>query len=302
MPWTKHPRHMTNQQFSASTTVDGSRIDEGLDQMVDHMNRLPRGDIETRFVPQTFVLGWSPQEAASTFTSPFPWMVALNDEDSIATNSTTPRDFSNFQRLKGYAAEGINPFRPASAVAGKLNGQQWIWTTSVSFKQAVVVDSIYFAMTVDSAVAPLTPYNADWLWGGALNQQDCPVGISPGYPANDLVLALHVDHVYKPEDRALNSVDVMRRDFPVPVHALRNYTGAPANDMTPAYPGGELTGHYTSLKINTPLPELSRVRFSVCIPDFTDSAFGGAASDPWGTYPMFRQCFHLVMVVLEEIQ
>ena len=299
MAYKKHPRHTTNQQFSKKTTVDGSRIDTGLDEMVDHFNQIPRGDIKTRFTPQTFVMGWSPQRSDVTVLSKFPWMKALNEDNDLASNSATPAKTQNRQRMKGYAVPGIFSDRRENVTATSWlkNGMQYLWTTSVHFKTPVIIDSIYLLMTVDGASAALKPYDAEWIWPGTLAVADLPPGISAGDNARDLSMSLHVDHMYKPEDRGLNAVEIMKREQDV-----RNLTSAPTVDMTPAYPGAEIAGHYSKIRVNSPIPELSRVRLSVNIPDYTHSRFGGASKYPWKASPWVRQCFHLVMVVLEEIQ
>lgn len=312
MAYKKHPRHTTNQQFSKKTTVDGSRIDTGLDEMVDHFNQIPRGDIKTRFTPQTFVMGWSPQDPAAAsgagmlaaVTSKFPWMKALNEDNDVASNSATPAKTQNRQRMKGYAVPGIFSDRRENTTATSWlkNGMQYIWTTSLHFKNPVIIDSLYLLMTVDGASAALKPYDAEWLWPGTLTTPDLPPGITAGDNAKDLSLSLHVDHMYKPEDRGLNAVEIMKRDFQIPPQAVRNLTSAPTSDMTPAYPGAEIAGHFSKIRVNSPIPELSRVRLSVNIPDYTASRFGGASKYPWKTNPWFRQCFHVAMVVLEEIQ
>lgn len=306
MSYKKHPRHITNKQFSKGSTVDGSEIDTALDEMVDRFNRIPKGDIKTRFTPSTYVMGWSPQDPGASVVSRFPWMPAFNDKSSssVASNSTGTASVENTQRMKGYAVPGIFSERQENITATSWlkNGMQYLWTTSVHLKDPVIVDSVYFLMTVDGSAAAIKPYDATWDWPGTLGVADLPPGITAGSNARDLSLSLHVDHPYKMEDRSLNAVEVMKRDFQIPTQSIRNIVGVPSADMTPAYPGGEISGHYSKIKVNTPIPQRSRVRFSVCIPDYTNSRFGGASSYPWKSNPWFRQCFHLVMVVLEEIK
>lgn len=300
MSYKKHPRHTTNVQLSKGTTVDGSRIDDGLDEMVDHFNRIPVGDIKTRYMPSTFVMGWSPQDpsVADTYPITFPWMRAINDPSDIASNSPgLESDIQNRQRLKGYAVPGIFSDRPA---ATDSNGVQYIWTTSLFFKNSVTVDSIYLLMTADDADVANT-YNANWTWPGTLPVSALPPGVTAGDSATDMSITLHVDHIYKTEERSLNAVEIQKRNFKIVSQKIRNTTGAPSSAMTPAYPGGNIEGHYSKIKANTPIPERSRVRLSVCIPDYTLSRFGGSTDAPWKIRPWFRQCFHLAMVVLEEI-
>ena len=306
MAYKKHPRHITNKQFSKGTTVDGSDIDTALDQMVDHFNRIPKGDLKTRFTPATYVLGWSPQREDVSVTSKLPWMPALNTKTgaTVASNSTGTPDVENPQRMKGYAVPGIFSERLENGSANPWlkNGMQYLWTTNVHFKDSVIVDSIYLIMTKDGASATSSPYDASWEWPATLGVADLPPGVSAGDSATDLSMSLHVDHVYKSEDRSLNAVEIMKRNFEVKSQSVRVASTAPTSNMTPAYPGGEIAGHYSKIKVNTPIPSRSRVRFSVCVPDYTNSRFGGTSKYPWQTNPLFRQCYHLVMVVLEEVK
>tara|TARA_R110000824_G_scaffold3657_2_gene17317 strand:+ start:11149 stop:12057 length:909 start_codon:yes stop_codon:yes gene_type:complete len=300
MAYKKHPRHTTNVQLSKDTTADGSRIDDGLDEMVDHFNRIPVGDIKTRYTPSTFVMGWSPQDpgVADTYPITFPWMRAINDPSDKASNSQGDPEINNRQRLKGYDVPGIFSDRPA---ATDSNGVQYIWTTSLFFKNSVTIDSIYLLMTEDGVGATLSPYDADWTWPGTLTPAQVPPGVTSGDSATDMSIALHVDHIYKTEERSLNAVELQKRNFKITAQSIRNTTGAASFPMTPTYPGGTIDGHYSKIKANTPIPERSRVRLSVCIPDYTLSRFGGSTDAPWKIRPWFRQCFHLSMVVLEEI-
>ena len=229
MSYKKHPRHTTNVQFSKGTTVDGSRIDDGLDEMVDHFNKIPVGDIKTRYTPTTFVMGWSPQDpsVADTYPITFPWMRALNDPSDIASNSPgLESDIQNRQRLKGYAVPGIFSDRPANVL--NPNGEQYIWTTSLFFKNSVTVDSIYLLMTADGAGATFSPYNADWTWPGTLTPDQVPPGVTPGDSASDMSITLHVDHIYKTEERSLNAVEIQKRNFKVASQKIRNTTGVPS--------------------------------------------------------------------------
>ena len=168
------------------------------------------------------------------------------------------------------------------------------------FKNSVTVDSIYLLMTADDADVANT-YNANWTWPGTLPVSALPPGVTAGDSATDMSITLHVDHIYKTEERSLNAVEIQKRNFKIVSQKIRNTTGAPSSAMTPAYPGGNIEGHYSKIKANTPIPERSRVRLSVCIPDYTLSRFGGSTDAPWKIRPWFRQCFHLAMVVLEEI-
>ena len=60
MAQTKHTRIITDEQFSETTTVDGTRIDRALEDTVSFFNSMPPSVSKTRFIPQDRVWGWMP--------------------------------------------------------------------------------------------------------------------------------------------------------------------------------------------------------------------------------------------------
>ena len=60
MTYRKANRNLTEEQFSEGTTIDGTRIDKALDDMVDHHNDIPKGDFQGRWMPVTYVMSWTP--------------------------------------------------------------------------------------------------------------------------------------------------------------------------------------------------------------------------------------------------
>lgn len=95
----KSLRHITDEQFSDGTTVDGNRIDRALAESVEHVNSIPRGDVLSRFTETRFVFGYRPSrsfgsDAARSNDDPgcltgtagtyyyahhFPWMPIANN-------------------------------------------------------------------------------------------------------------------------------------------------------------------------------------------------------------------------------
>lgn len=59
MAYKKHPREITDQQFSTGTTIDGSRIDDAMSDAVDRVNDVPKSDIATRWTQTQYVMGFS---------------------------------------------------------------------------------------------------------------------------------------------------------------------------------------------------------------------------------------------------
>ena len=56
----KSNRTLTDEQFSDGTTIDGTRIDQALQDSVEHFNEVPAGDASTRMTQQQFVFGYQP--------------------------------------------------------------------------------------------------------------------------------------------------------------------------------------------------------------------------------------------------
>ena len=127
----KGNRHTTDEQFSEGTTIDGSRIDKAIDDIIDHQNEIPKGDMEAKWMPTTYVMCWSPQRPfwrhrevaqaggggipalAVPRSTPdacyatqdhwFPWLAAHNHPDEcFPVNVQPPLGFTNEYRDKGF--------------------------------------------------------------------------------------------------------------------------------------------------------------------------------------------------------
>lgn len=125
----KSLRTLTDEQFSDGTTIDGTRIDDALDESVEHFNNIPEGDVSTRFTKTQYVFGQQPagytgtpllSGAVTHFTTPqgtvegptWPWNFIANNRHTSAAvnpggapeygNPTTPTaGFQNEWRYKG---------------------------------------------------------------------------------------------------------------------------------------------------------------------------------------------------------
>jgi len=64
MAWRRHNRHLTHEVFYDGTTVDGSRIDQGMRDIQGRFNEVEPGDIANRFVAVQYHGGFSPQPYA----------------------------------------------------------------------------------------------------------------------------------------------------------------------------------------------------------------------------------------------
>jgi hypothetical protein len=107
MSWKKHPRHLTDEQFSDSTTIDGNRLDNAMSDIVRRFNAVEKGDIANRFVQTQFVAGWSPQQA-SVSSHRWPWLDALNLSNGSSVAGAEPDSVNNRFRTKGYYTLGMD--------------------------------------------------------------------------------------------------------------------------------------------------------------------------------------------------
>ena len=134
----KSLRHITDEQFSEKTTVDGNRIDKALAESVDHVNNIPAGDVLSRYTETKFVFGYRPSRhfagcltgtaGAYYYAHHFPWMPIANNADLVSGDD--PGQQNPFV-VKG-VDQSTNPFvgvyavsnsGPIPAVSG---GSNWV--------------------------------------------------------------------------------------------------------------------------------------------------------------------------------
>jgi len=60
MAYKKANRDLTDEQFSENTTIDGTRIDKAIGDVIETHNRIPKKNIEAIWMPTTYVACWSP--------------------------------------------------------------------------------------------------------------------------------------------------------------------------------------------------------------------------------------------------
>tara|TARA_Y100001963_G_scaffold39147_1_gene54779 strand:- start:10946 stop:12070 length:1125 start_codon:yes stop_codon:yes gene_type:complete len=61
MAYQKQTREITDEQFAKDTTIDGSRIDSAMGDVVERFNGLEPKDLTRRLVPSSYVWGWQPE-------------------------------------------------------------------------------------------------------------------------------------------------------------------------------------------------------------------------------------------------
>tara|TARA_Y100000592_G_scaffold100880_1_gene183480 strand:- start:1387 stop:2280 length:894 start_codon:yes stop_codon:yes gene_type:complete len=296
MAYKKHPRHVTQEQFADNTTVDGDRIDSAMESFERQTNKVPQGDIQTKWTPTMFVAGWLPQATTHTASEKihhWPWLPSINTGDWVMPGSTIPTHFNNFERVKGYEIPGVNPTNPDKALAS-----QYVWTTSFYVARPSVITSIDVLLHTDSpSRAPTRVYTNSFEYG-----TPPPQGYANGDASKDFSFSLHVDAPTSTENRMLNEIEVVRSQFTVK-ESTTSYAEWPAGfaDMTPTgFPGGPPYGVWCPVDAEVPLHQDSRVRLSLVIPPavITPAAIYNSS---WDQTPWSKQSFTTVVHMLEEV-
>ena len=245
-------RHITKEQFSPNTTIDGARIAKVLDELEQRVNNVPLGDIEYQRAMQYMILNCltaktSSWNAAQSFRSPF------NDAGS-QDNAGAVINAGSEERAKGLIT-GDEAF--PSAAAGN-NEPIIAWTAATQFPKPVVIDTISIVLEADD------DYETEWV-GGTL------------FAANQWSQRVHLlidtDDLVSSEDRTLNSVEFHLHSFDEQRWLAPLLGTTPATDMQPlasdntytATADGFPTLVLTRQGLNIPIHQLARVRFRVAL-------------------------------------
>jgi hypothetical protein len=317
MAWRPHNRKITNEQFADDTTIDGSRIETALEDVVEYVNETPCGSVKNRYTQTQIVMGWSPQmfktfaAVAIPMTDRTPWMYQRNINSNVVVIPNTadqnlPESFQNVYRIKGHEIPGLDPAEQIGLGADALStrDKQVIWTTPIGFNKSVIMKDMEVFFCTDATAGLANPYTNGYTWGTAPETAD---------PTNtrDVIVEITQDRPvgYGSENRALSSVVSIKRNFRVNTAVIGALSGtAPTTDMQPTgYPGGHLKAYRFSLDINQPIPEHSRLRFSICIPEGYNTP---SVNSSWTldqhtsrtTRGWAQQYYSVVITVLEELE
>lgn len=305
MTWRKNPRTLTKEQFSTGTTIDGDRIDNALDDVVERVNDIPYGDLRKRWVPTTYVAGWTPQSPvciSSATPSPtsgtsassaggvygthhWPWLRVRNYNSEIVDGTegaltTDDNKTTNPYRLKGVGVPGVHPFGYAEISASDWQpgsspvGLQLAWTRSWFIDNPSILDSIDLILEVDD------PGYSDKVFQNTFEFTSSDQ-VPEGYPdlnSRDLVITAAVDSEFAREDRNMADVEVLRKGFVIENDAFSRLAlpthGTTYQDMEPEFntgttPGTTIQGAHVKLRdLNIPIHQNARLRVAVLIPSY----------------------------------
>ena len=271
MAYKKHPRQITNEQFSEGTTIDGSRIDSAMGDVVDYANSVPPLSVGRRFVQTQYVAGWRPWSRADRSLANIaiynqhnmPWLPTLNYPPTVAAAANTtftgsvvsletpPNEIRNHHRFKGTEVPGIlADVSDADAfdwdAVSSLQGMQWAWSRTFYFSSPAIVTDIAIGLHTDRGVAAGRPYQNTFTYDGGAATAEPPDGFKRGDTSEDLVVLLDIAHPFTPEDTSKRSVVVLSRGFGclgsrfsrLDLPDLSTVVGSLYNDITPPFTGG----------------------------------------------------------------
>jgi len=291
MPFKKHPRHVTEQQFAEGTTVDGSRLDDAMEDFIQHHNNIPSSDISTRYTANTYFSGWIPQNPGLAQNGTrFPWQTAFNVA-SQATGASIPSVMSNPERVKGYQIPGVEP-----RVDSGLH-QQFVWSTCFAFDKPVIVKRVFVQMAIDTAGASVVQYNLNPVYASP-----APPGFAAAQETQDFTFSFEVSSPLSPEDRQHTDVEIARNQFIFSRDLFRPvaWPGG-ATDMNPSgWPGGAPAGWIIPLEVDVPLHQESIARLNLVIPPATAGPV--PYGSPWGVKPWYQCHWGVTLVVLEGLE
>tara|TARA_R110000824_G_scaffold346368_2_gene533190 strand:- start:1087 stop:2118 length:1032 start_codon:yes stop_codon:yes gene_type:complete len=340
MTWRRNPRTITKEQFSTGTTIDGDRIDNALDDVVERVNDVSHGDMKKRWVPITYVAGWTPQSPATIEDAPpasipagaselgrvaamhhWPWLRVRNYNGQVAagTLGATLGDdvvFTNPYRLKGVVAPGVHPYGLAEVsdpadftVSTAPDGEQYAWTRSWFLEKPSILDAIDLVFELDHADATDDIYRNSFLYG-----DPAPDGYLQDSDDHGLAITAAVDNEFDRESRNMADIEVLRKRFainnssfstlPLPVTDTNYVDFLPSCDNAVPCFASTIQGVHIRLRdLNIPIHQNARLRVSVVIPSYpTDlQPSGWNANDNSKPFPWLQQKVHMTVTMLEEV-
>ena len=284
-------RHITTQQFSDGTTIDGDRLERAVQDLENYMNDVPDGDFKQRWFENKIVfkvLPWTTSADAKLAASStvvgnemkIPYMEIYNSGVSIP-------GASNYYRLKGNKL----PYQDGYSL-----GNQIAWTNAIGFGPEPVI--------IDSIDVMLMSYSTEYTNTFAYSSSP-PTGKPAGAPIDNIHLQVTMDNPFLPNIQLNNSVLWHKYNFsalnskftarglayPVPI----------VSDMTPTMAsigamgnGGQVSLAIQEGDLRIPVPPLSRLRFSLVIPD--------DGSDPWGARAWASMVPCITITILERLE
>lgn len=194
----KSLRHVTDEQFSDGTTVDGNRIDRSLQDAVDHVNNIPRSDVTSRFTDTKFVFGYRPSrsfgsDAARANDDPgcltgtagayyyahhFPWMPIANNVYLQTGDTQAPQ---NPFVVKGVALDDPGRIQNTGLIPRVVGGGTNDWADDLA---AYIASGAQGTNDYTTAHGPANGYQYAWTNSWKIHNESV---------IDDLMIALTID-------------------------------------------------------------------------------------------------------------
>jgi hypothetical protein len=306
------PRHLSPESFADGTTIDGNRIERALGDIEGRVNSVPTRDLAKYCVPVTRCNALHPQDPFLAARHNMPWMLTLNDVDSIHT--TAPEGYANPLRHKGVNVPGVNLGADGSA----KEGEQYAWDQEWTFVRPVVLDTLSLLVVLDNPNADnRSSFLGDASQSGKPFQWvDQSVGAPPeGYSvdddADDIVVLMSMQSPFAPNDRTQDNVILIKKRWVINKHrwtrfALPVNPAAGYNDMAPGYLSTTVTTSAESIDgrglvmrgLNIPIPQRTTVRLSVVIPQYDGTVIDRSY---WGAKPWYLAQWMTSITTMEAL-
>jgi len=313
MAWRRHTRNLTKEVFYDGTTIDGSRLEKAVNEVVEGVNDVKKGNTKQRFVATQYHSGFNPPNRDNTSPpnySKWPWLQLKNNATSSSMGVVPESAPTNPQRLKGTSVPGISQQLPAL-------GDQYVWTRTLYFDKPVVLHGVSIFLHNDTGANADRPYPGTYVTGGPFpytyyspTSAEPPQGFGAASSTVDLPIVLDVMNPGTPEDAEMTDVEFTRTLYTVNGETSSTYTpNATAtgwNDFQPHYNSEDVTdvrplhGRVVEYRgLNIPIHQRARVRLAIALPLYDGTTY---TRGTWGEDPWYLQAWSSTITVLEEVQ
>jgi len=269
-------RRFTHEQIAPQVAIVGSRIDRVVRDLIARYNGLEPQDMGKRWVICQRVGGYSPQfNSIIQDPSQLPWLNVSNSEDQV----TGIKPVQNEYRLKG-------TFNPDIAVpSGDKDGQltQYVWSTTFYTDRPIRIQGLNLSMRSDR----LHWYMNTWKYGATP-----PPSRSTNQSLNDMYLDLSIDDRFYTSNRTKIEPEI-------------RVSQTTADNYNPTHPVDQTEVVIDVRNIDIRVPQFSRVRLSIMVPQYDTRFNSGWNTDLLGgsTHaPYANQSYSWTITTAEAMQ
>ena len=162
----KSLRTLTDEQFSDGTTIDGSRIDDALQESVEHFNSVPHGDVSTRFTKTQYIFGYQPAGYTGTPDSTGTGGASQPDFLAVGGSCEGPTWPWNFIRNNEFTSAEVDPSTPTFGIPSTPTaGFQNRWRVKGTEYHQTIAPGVQRLENEGSWADPT--WESSWATGGA---------------------------------------------------------------------------------------------------------------------------------------